>query len=276
MNNDILDFLQAIQQSDTIPDISPVFSKPFELLKELDYTYKGFIDANPSLNLNLFERWVGNVKQQLSVYYDIEEDYAYVDYTAFHQQGMNIIHILNYNESRLISSKEIIPTGAANYCKFSYYYEYKDDSLVEIFFRHRSSPTTLPEINIESITINNDIITAVKFVYFGMDDCYPEHSRNIYKKNKLLFEDLLKVHHDKVDVVKKALLEIHKFDADSEYIDVTSNFDIQYPKEVCFSNEIFKCISEIDIEKHTVDSLLAEFPISLTKEQESLILMSTI
>ena len=276
MNNDILDFLQAIQQSDTIPDISPVFSNPFELLKELGYTYKGFIDANPSLNLNLFERWVGNVKQKLSVYYDIEENYAYVDYTGFHQQGMNIIHMLNYNKSRMISSKEIIPEGTGNYCQFSYYYEYEDDRLVEIFFSYLSSPTTLPEINIESITINNDVITAVEFVYFGLDDCYSKHSRSIYKKNKLRFEELSKEYHDKVDAVKKILLELYNFDADAEYIDIPNKFDIKNPKKIYFFNEVFKCISDIDIHKHTVNSLLAEFPITLTKEQESLLLMMDI
>lgn len=46
MNEDILDFLQAITQSDTIPDVSPAFNQPFSVLNDLDV-----IDKRTGINV---------------------------------------------------------------------------------------------------------------------------------------------------------------------------------------------------------------------------------
>jgi hypothetical protein len=291
MNEDILDFLQAITQSDTIPDVSPAFNQPFSILNDLGYEYKGFIDANPDLKLNLFERWVGNVKQQLSVYYDIEEDYAYVDYTAFHQQGMNVIHLLYYNESRMISSKQIVPEGGGNYFKYNYFYEYKNNKLIEVLFRHDPYPDTLPEINIQKIIVNNGVITHIEFVYFGFDDCDPSHSRyqkNNKNRNDSFLDDFdFIIEDDDIDNNKPEITGSDNFKnvviLSSDKINIPVNepetpnkYDLQYPKTILVSHDLFKAIIDLDINTHTIESLLGTFPMSLTKEQELLLLMMDI
>lgn len=169
MCENILDFLQNIQDSNAIPNKSPIFEKPFLILEQLGYIHQGYTHTNKVSNYNIFEKVVGAITQQLSIYYDFEKDIGYVDSTCFLKHDMNVKHIVYYDQNRRLQTKEIIPDGAYNYCEFIFYYNYKNETLTETRFRNRPVPESLPEVYINEIIVDHktDSISYIDFIYFG-------------------------------------------------------------------------------------------------------------
>lgn len=53
MCENILDFLQNIQDSTTIPNKSPIFEQPFSVLEQLGFIHQGYTNTNAVSNYNL-------------------------------------------------------------------------------------------------------------------------------------------------------------------------------------------------------------------------------
>ena len=167
MCENILDFLQNIQDSNAIPNKSPLFEKPFLILEQLGYIHQGYTNTNKVSNYNIFEKVVGAITQQLSIYYDFGKDIGYVDSTCFLKHDMNVKHIVYYDQNRRLQTKEIIPDGAYNYCELNFYYTYKNETLNKTRFRNRPYPKSLPEVYINEIILDNETISYIDFIYFG-------------------------------------------------------------------------------------------------------------
>lgn len=56
MCENILDFLQNIQDPTTIPNKSPIFEQPFSVLEQLGFIHQGYTNTNAISNYNLFEK----------------------------------------------------------------------------------------------------------------------------------------------------------------------------------------------------------------------------
>lgn len=233
MSTNILNFLQAIQQSDTIPDTSPIFKNPFDFLKKIGFETTEPINNSPSSDYYIFERQVDNITEQFSVHYDAIKSSGYIDAVCFIQYGMNIKHITSYNDDGNILLKEIIPDKTYNYCLFSYFYTYNNENLIETDIRHRPSPTTLPEINVKKIIMVDNHIEFVEFV------CFYNPLKIIYLDQKPSDYEIknAKTITFSSDVLKAIIdIDIEKYDVNS----LLKKFPISITKEqeclICMSN----------------------------------------
>jgi hypothetical protein len=236
MCENILDFLQNIQDSTTIPNKSPIFEKPFLVLEQLGFIHQGYTNTNAVSNYNLFEKNDGRLTHQLSICYDFEKDTAFVESICFLKRDMNVKSIVMYGQNRMITVKEIIPEGAYNYCEFNYYYTYKDDQLITIRFRHNPYPKSLPEVYLNEIIMTNDGVSYIDFIYFGLDAQTTLHNID-------------NTHHD-LDMMDMQGLE--------------------------FCENTFKSIIDLNTNQQTIESLITQFPIKITKQQACVIMMSKI